>query len=143
MPVIIALETSKDEGTVSRVFALHSILHTKHSGLIHSRFLEAARESFNFQSRLDLGGLVEGASWVRHLGHQMLTAGLLPIGYRGDPPQALLYRWYGLLRDKRQWRLDFLRAMTKAFSVETGYDAQCSQASPSRLGYWFGGMLTW
>ena len=37
-------------------------------------------------------------------------------GYRGS--QALFDPWYSLLREKRKWKLDFLKAILRAFTVD-------------------------
>lgn len=52
MPVIVALETSASAQLSARAHALHSILNSKHASLVNSRYMECARTSFDYQSRL-------------------------------------------------------------------------------------------
>lgn len=41
-------------------------------------------------------------------------------GYRCDPlPTAVLHKWYSLVREKRQTRLDFIRTIAKCFDVDS------------------------
>jgi hypothetical protein len=54
------------------------------------------------------------------------------IGYRGEPPVALLHYWYSLMREKRQWRLDYLKALLRGLQVEIASERACTQVSRSR-----------
>lgn len=41
-------------------------------------------------------------------------------GFRCEPtPTAVLHKWYSLVREKRQTRLDFIRTITKCFDVDS------------------------
>ncbi|KAI0823297.1 hypothetical protein BC628DRAFT_1504458 [Trametes gibbosa] len=103
-PVIVALETSSSPLLSSRASALHAILHSKHTSLLNSRFVNSARASFDYQKRVTPGAIK---------------------GYRMSPgPSALLQRWYSLAREKRATRQDFLRALVKVFDVELGKSSQ-------------------
>ncbi|KAI0761978.1 hypothetical protein BD413DRAFT_221108 [Trametes elegans] len=103
-PVIVALETSPNHHLSSRASALHSMLHSKHTSLLNSRFVNSARASFDYQKRVTPGAIQ---------------------GYRMTPsPSALLQRWYSLAREKRATRQDFLRALVKVFDVELGKSSQ-------------------
>ena len=98
LPVLVALETCTDASVASKAFALHSLLHEKQSGLINTRLTESIETVINYQKRV-LGGR--------------------PImGHTGDPPSALLSRWYSLMREKRQWRNEFLKAFLRGLHVE-------------------------
>ncbi|CCM06130.1 uncharacterized protein FIBRA_08379 [Fibroporia radiculosa] len=104
-PVIVALETSPNSSLSTRASALHSILHSKHTSLLNARYVVSARASFDYQKRL-LPGKVQG--------------------YRNPAaPTALLQRWYGLVREKRATRQDFLKALVKVFDIEL--NAQSTQ----------------
>ncbi|KAI8994107.1 hypothetical protein BD414DRAFT_481445 [Trametes punicea] len=103
-PVIVALETSPNPHLSSRASALHAILHSKHTSLLNARFVNSARESFDYQKKVVPGAVK---------------------GYRMTPsPTALLQRWYSLAREKRATRQDFLRALVKVFDVELGKSSQ-------------------
>ncbi|EJU03190.1 ARM repeat-containing protein [Dacryopinax primogenitus] len=99
LPVLISLETSPDTGLSARAGALHALLQNKHASMLNSRLIDCARKSFEYQARI-----CEGA--VR--------------GFRGaQAPVALLHRWYALVREKRGPRQDLLKAIMKAFDVDT------------------------
>ncbi|KAL6300065.1 hypothetical protein BKA93DRAFT_803226 [Sparassis latifolia] len=103
-PVIVALETSPNHALSTRANALHAILHSKHTSLLNARFVVSARASFDYQKKL-CGGQVRG--------YRMLPS-----------PTALLQRWYGLVREKRTMRQDFLKALVKVFDVEMSKSTQ-------------------
>ncbi|KAF7296629.1 Sister chromatid cohesion protein [Mycena chlorophos] len=94
-PVIVALETSPNSALSGRASALHGLLHQKHSSLLNTRHLQSARASFDYQRRLDPNN-------VR--------------GYRDG--NALLGRWYALVKEKRQTRQEFLRLLAKVFKPQ-------------------------
>ncbi|KAG8923468.1 Sister chromatid cohesion protein 2 [Tulasnella sp. 408] len=99
MPVIVALETSASAQLSARAHALHSILNSKHASLVNSRYMECARMSFDYQSRLRKDDVQ---------------------GYRLDPlPTALLQKWYSLVKEKRPARQDFLKAVVRAFDLDS------------------------
>jgi cohesin loading factor subunit SCC2 len=98
LPVLVALETCPDPAVSAKAFSLHSQLHEKHSALINTRLAESINTVIKYQNRLASGGLV--------------------TGYAGEPPCALLSKWYSLMREKRQWRLDFLKAFVRGLHVE-------------------------
>ncbi|KAI0290109.1 hypothetical protein B0F90DRAFT_1654815 [Multifurca ochricompacta] len=100
-PVIVALETSPNTTLSTRASALHSVLHIKHASLLNSRYIMSARASFSYQTKLVQGR--EGSGVVQ--------------GARGGT--ALLHRWFALVREKRGPKLDFLKALVRAFDMGT------------------------
>ncbi|KAI0088475.1 hypothetical protein BDY19DRAFT_165528 [Irpex rosettiformis] len=97
-PVIVALETSPNLNLSAHACHLHSILHTKHTSLLNTRYVASARSSFDYQKK---------------------CVGTAVQGYRMTPaPTALLHRWYTLVREKRPLRQDFLKSLTKVFDIE-------------------------
>ncbi|KAG8738993.1 Sister chromatid cohesion protein 2 [Ceratobasidium sp. 414] len=105
-PIIVALETSHDNSLSSRASNLHTLLHNKHASLLNSRYLESVGRSLEYQKQLQPSG------WK---------------GYRLSPhPTALLHRWYSLVREKRQPKLDFLKSFLRAFDVDVAV-LSCSQ----------------
>lgn len=100
LPVIIALETSENQQLNGRASALHTILHSKHASLIHSRYLECAQVAFQYQQKVNEGGAVCGFRYTT------TTA-------------AVLHKWYSLVKEKRQTRMDFIRTITKSFDVDS------------------------
>lgn len=108
---LISLETLGDRYIASRALHLHEHLASKHASILASRYSEFIRSSFDFQRQLHEDNL------------QMLR------GYRIDAasawPVALLQSWHALVRDKRQTRLDFVKAMTKLIDLDTSSD-ECS-----------------
>ena len=113
-PVIVALETSPNTALSTRASALHSVLHSKHASLLNSRYIVSARASFSYQIKLALGG---GGSTSVH-------------GARGGT--ALLHRWFALAREKRGPKLDFLKALVRAFDVGTALSATQDDINFSR-----------
>jgi len=104
-PVIVALETSPNTALSTRASALHSMLHSRHASLLNSRFILSARASFSYQAKLVQGRGGSGAV----------------EGVRGGT--ALLHRWFALVREKRTPKLDFLKALLRAFDVGTSLSA--------------------
>jgi cohesin loading factor subunit SCC2 len=51
----------------------------------------------------------------------MIVTNVPFIGYKviGDTPIAVLHKWYSLVKEKRQPRLDFIRTITKALDVDS------------------------
>jgi cohesin loading factor subunit SCC2 len=51
----------------------------------------------------------------------MIATNVPFIGYKviTDTPIAVLHKWYSLVKEKRQPRLDFIRTITKAFDVDS------------------------
>jgi cohesin loading factor subunit SCC2 len=104
-PVIVALETSPNTALSTRASALHSVLHSKHASLLNSRYIVSARASYSYQIKLAQGS---GGSSDVH-------------GARNGT--ALLHRWFALVREKRGPKLDFLKALVRAFDVGTALSA--------------------
>ncbi|KAF8755190.1 Sister chromatid cohesion C-terminus [Rhizoctonia solani] len=105
-PIIVALETSHDNSLSSRASSLHTLLHNKHASLLNSRYLESVGKSLEYQKQLHPG------TWK---------------GYRLAPsPTALLHRWYSLVREKRQSKLDFLKSFLRVFDVDVAV-LSCAQ----------------
>lgn len=93
-PILISLEAGADRQIAEQALALHTTLHTKHPSLLNVRYLEFARSSYDY----------------------LRTITAEPVGhYNGTPG---LGGWYDLLSEKRAWRLEFLRALVKAFDFE-------------------------
>lgn len=70
--------------------------------MVHTRFFECAKQVFTYQSELASNtAVIHGQSYSPATGHT-----------------AVFAAWYGLLKDKRQWRLDFTKALTRAFVVD-------------------------
>lgn len=115
VPVLISLETSESESIAERAFALHSVLQNKHASIINTRYLESVKMAFQYRQRLHLQ--VSG-KWQREFLQfaQLTNPG---SGCRGSNPAiALLERWYGLVREKRIWKQDFLKQMCRAFDFD-------------------------
>ncbi len=108
LPALIALETSADPRISAKALHMHSHLASKHGSILAVRYLAHARAAFSFQGKMKED---ENA----------------PIrGFRNiEEPRALLQSWYNLIRDRRQPRLDFLKALCKAMDVD-------SNSSPTR-----------
>ena len=104
-PVIVALETSPNTALSARASALHSMLHSRHASLLNSRFILSARASFSYQTKLAQGRGGSSAVEGVHDG------------------TALLHRWFALVREKRTPKLDFLKALLRAFDVGTSLSA--------------------
>ncbi|QRW06425.1 proline-rich protein Rad9 protein [Ceratobasidium sp. AG-Ba] len=105
-PIIVALETSHDNSLSARASNLHTLLHNKHASLLNSRYLESVGKSLEYQKQLQPG------NWK---------------GYRLSPnPTALLHRWYSLVREKRQPKLDFLKSFLRVFDIDVAA-LSCSQ----------------
>jgi hypothetical protein len=49
MPILISLETSDNENVAERALDLHRTLHQKHSSLVNVRFLDFAKNSYEYQ----------------------------------------------------------------------------------------------
>ncbi|GAA5844309.1 hypothetical protein JCM9279_001763 [Rhodotorula babjevae] len=110
-PTLVALTASGDAALANKAYATLAVLHQKHASLLVTRFLEPARAAHTFA----LAAVGEG---------EMLR------GYRGDPPESLLGRWYSLLhKEKRQVQLDFLKTLARSFELEVG--SACSSVDVS------------
>ncbi|CBQ69573.1 related to proline-rich protein required for meiotic chromosome condensation and synapsis [Sporisorium reilianum SRZ2] len=100
VPYLVSLETLEDPKLRSRALELHSHLASKHASLVQARFLDTARSAFRFQLQLSKTQTLRG--------------------FRVDMmPTAVLGAWYGLLRDRRATRLNFLKQIVKALDVNT------------------------
>ena len=108
LPVLVALETSPDPITIQKAFSLHSLVHTKHAALVNTRIGESVQAAYRYQRRLSKNNVATG--WI------------------GDPPVAHLARWYSLMREKRPWRLEFLKAIVRGLQVEAD-NQSCDQVS--------------
>ena len=102
-PVIIALETSNSAQVSGRAAALHSIVNSKHASLVNTRYSISARKSFDYQKKISTE---------------------VVKGYRSTtPPIALLQRWYSFVREKRQVRQEFLKALVRVFQECENFEA--------------------
>lgn len=94
----------------SRAIALHVILHNKHASLLNSGYIVACRKSYEYQCKF-YRNLHTGDDDFSMVQSQI-------VGYRMQPtPNALLSRWYALVREKRTMRQEFLRAVLKTFEI--------------------------
>ncbi|KPV73441.1 uncharacterized protein RHOBADRAFT_55179 [Rhodotorula graminis WP1] len=110
-PTLVALTASGDAALANKAYATLAILHQKHASLLVTRFLEPARAAHTFA----VSAVGDGET-LR--------------GYRGDPPESLLGRWYSLLhKEKRQVQLDFLKTLSRSFELEIG--SPCSSVDVS------------
>ena len=100
------METCEDPAIADRALSLHYILHAKHSTLVNVRFLDFAKDSYEFQRTI--------TSEVS--GESLLGKSLLMKGHRNG--SALLAGWYDLISEKRALRNEFLRALARAFSLD-------------------------
>ncbi len=115
-PIIIALETSSNAQLSSRANALHVLLHHKHASLLNAGYISACRASFDYQAKL---GPVQGVAHCPSSYDYCRTNICALQGYRMEPtPNALLNRWYALVREKRATRQEFLKAIVKVFDVD-------------------------
>lgn len=105
VPSLISLETVENRLVSSRALSMHEHLWSKHGTLLAPHATRHIRASFDFQLKLHEGD------------YQNLR------GYRIDAASgtatALLHAWYGLLRDRRQTRLEFVKGMTKLMDIDT------------------------
>lgn len=114
LPVLVALETSRDAVTVQKAFSLHSLLHDKHTALVNTRIGESVQAAYRYQQTLAKEGPARG--------------------FTIDPLAAHFARWYSLMREKRPLRLEFLKAMVRGLQVESDHQS-CSQVSPDMYGW--------
>lgn len=109
-PTLVALTASPDAQLSAKAFSTLSLLHQKHASLLATRFLEPVKSTHAFIAALSPDEPARG--------------------FRGDPPESMLGRWYALLhKEKRQVQLDYLRALSRAFEVDLG--AKCDEVRPS------------
>ncbi|OCF60187.1 hypothetical protein L486_02867 [Kwoniella mangroviensis CBS 10435] len=91
VPILVTLETSSDPQISERASSLHQVLHQKHASLVTVLYMESAKASYTYQR-----GLTSE-----------------PSGHRNGV--ALLQNWYNLLSEKRVWKIDFLKALSRGF----------------------------
>ncbi|BGP35332.1 Sister chromatid cohesion protein 2 [Rhodotorula toruloides] len=109
-PTLAALTASPDPQLSAKAFSTLSLLHQKHASLLATRFLEPAKSTHAFIAALSPDEPARG--------------------FRGDPPESMLGRWYALLhKEKRQVQLDYLRTLSRAFEVDLG--AKCDETDLS------------
>jgi len=100
MPLLVSLETSDNNRMANGARDLHAMLHLKHSSIVNCRYLDFARDSYDYQ--------------------RSLTSEV--TGQRMG--KARLGRWWELLCDKRNIRLEFLKSLVRAFDFElAGHDS--------------------
>lgn len=103
VPTLVALETQAESRISGRALQLHDHLWSKHISIIATRYLEMTRTAFEYQ-----------------IGQQQRAGDLR--GFRMDAEQrpcALLQPWYSLVGERRDKRLDFFKALTRALDVDT------------------------
>lgn len=94
MPILISLETSDLDNVSDKAFALHTHLHHKHASLVNIRYLDFAKASYDYQ--------------------RSITSEV--SGHRNG--EALLQGWYGLIVEKRIWKIDLLKSFVRAFDYD-------------------------
>jgi cohesin loading factor subunit SCC2 len=67
VPVLVALESSKDMTLASQVFALHTLLHIQRGNLVHCRFLETMNKVFDCHTRASETGPFANGTWPAKL----------------------------------------------------------------------------
>jgi cohesin loading factor subunit SCC2 len=102
LPILVSLETSSDPYLADRALDLHATLHQKHATLVNVRYLDYVKASYEYQ--------------------RSLTSE--PSGHREG--QALLSGWFAMLGEKRQYRLDFLKALGRVFNYDTAKTSEVS-----------------
>lgn len=103
-PTLIAVTASPDSSLVEKAYASAAVLHTKHSSLLASKYLDPARTMHAYLRSLNPSEPVQG--------HSIEPGGV---------PASRFARWYSLVqKDKRTVGLDFLRALARVFEVEAG-----------------------
>ncbi|KAF8333610.1 uncharacterized protein EI90DRAFT_2994571 [Cantharellus anzutake] len=120
IPTIIALETSPSSSLSSRALAYHKVLYDKHATMINTRFMDCAKKTFEYQTRL-LGSKLSEADSTESVDYLH--------GLRADPvPTALFRPWYTLVREKRTTRVEWLKSLVKSIDVDieigSGYMSQ-------------------
>ncbi|KAK4330559.1 Sister chromatid cohesion protein 2 [Rhodotorula toruloides] len=109
-PTLVALTASPDAQLSAKAFSTLSLLHQKHASLLATRFLEPAKSTHAFIAALSPDEPARG--------------------FRSDPPESMLGRWYALLhKEKGQVQLDYLRTLSRAFEVDLG--AKCDETDLS------------
>jgi len=89
----------------------------KHASLIHSRYLECAQVAFRYRQSISADGVVQGTYDPQR---RFLSPHEPILGFRTSTTStAVLHKWYSLVKEKRQTRLDFIRTITKAFDVDS------------------------
>ncbi|KAG0144415.1 hypothetical protein CROQUDRAFT_108552 [Cronartium quercuum f. sp. fusiforme G11] len=124
VPVLVALESAPEPSLASRVFGLHTLLHTKRPELVHTRFLETVKQVYTFHTR-------PGPRFS-----------MAVSGHVGIPARSVLASWYTLLCQKRIWRLDLLRSLIKAFAADpVGMDVMGGGPEPVAFSRYLAGAL--
>jgi cohesin loading factor subunit SCC2 len=117
LPALIALETANDQRIAAKAAHMHGHLASKHGTILAVRYLDHARAAFNFQATNSGTNLLSDEVSAPIQKRSALR------GFRGaEEPRALLQSWYNLIKDRRQPRLDFIKAMTKVFDVDPSSD---------------------
>lgn len=112
VPTLISLETLEDRAIANKALQMHEHLAMKHASILATRYTELIKSTFEYQ----LGLCRDNLQMMR--GYRIDSA----TGY----PNALLHPWYSLLRDRRQTRLNFVKAMVKLLDIDTSSN-QCSE----------------
>ena len=102
LPILVSLQTSSDPYLADRALELHATLHQKHSSLVNVRFLDSVKRSYEYQRSISSE----------------------PTGHREGT--ALLAGWFGMLGEKRQTRLDFIKAIGKVFDYDAAKASEVS-----------------
>lgn len=74
--------------------------------MVHTRFFECAKQVFEYQNDL----VAERTATSPFISGYSLAQDGAYI--------ATLSAWYGLIKEKRQWRQDFVKALTRSFGVD-------------------------
>ena len=111
VPSVVAMETCPMEALQNRAQRLHDQLSHKHASFIHTRNTESIRKSFDYQVLL-----------AARSPHPVTVTGI--AASRTGRPEALLSRFYQIVREKRANRNQFLAAMVKTFELLEVPEAQ-------------------
>jgi cohesin loading factor subunit SCC2 len=85
LPVLVSLETSPESVVADSAFALHTVMHNKHSSHLNSKYLENARAAFAYQQTLDAEPSGESSVRDRDFPVNLIVIlPRLPTGWRAD-----------------------------------------------------------
>ncbi|KAJ1927700.1 Sister chromatid cohesion protein 2 [Tieghemiomyces parasiticus] len=104
VPILVALQTDPHLGLRDKATKLHVQLSTKFASFIHSRTIDAVRQAFEYQVQLKRTVDVPVTGYY--------------FDHREGRPRARVENLYGLLRDKKGRRNDFLHAVVRTFDLD-------------------------
>ncbi|KAJ1987257.1 Sister chromatid cohesion protein 2 [Dimargaris cristalligena] len=104
VPILVALQTDSHLGLRDKATKLHNQLNGKFSSFIHSRTLDGVRKAFEYQTALKSGSGAPVAGYT--------------LDHKENRPRALVDTYYGILREKKNRRNDFLHGLVKTFDMD-------------------------